>query len=80
VSASASAPSAPSLTRRPVPQVGRHHLEAGPRAENNNADWALVYQQKSVPEDATFPEHAVQRAPTASACAAGWRRTRSGTP
>lgn len=38
------------------------HLEKGPRAENNNAEWALVYQQKSVPEDATFPEHAVTRA------------------
>jgi hypothetical protein len=38
------------------------HLEMGPRAENNNAEWALVYQQKSVPEDATFPEHAVTRA------------------
>jgi len=37
------------------------HLEAGPRASNNNADWALVYQQKSVPDDATFPEHAVTR-------------------
>jgi hypothetical protein len=38
------------------------HLEAGPRASNNNADWTLVYQQKSVPEDATFPEHAIHRA------------------
>lgn len=38
------------------------HLEKGPRAENNNAEWALVYQQKSVPEDATFPEHKVTRA------------------
>src|SRR4249919_559266 len=37
------------------------HLEAGPRASNNNSDWALVYQQKSVPDDATFPEHAVTR-------------------
>lgn len=38
------------------------HLEAGPRAENNNTEWALVYQQKSVGEDATFPEHAVTKA------------------
>jgi hypothetical protein len=38
------------------------HLEAGPRSSNNNADWALVYMQKSVPEDATFPEHAVTKA------------------
>ncbi|MDP9820475.1 hypothetical protein [Nocardioides massiliensis] len=37
------------------------HLEMGPRASNNNTDWALIYQQKSVAEDATFPEHAVQR-------------------
>jgi hypothetical protein len=37
------------------------HLEAGPRSSNNNSDWALVYQQKSVPDDATFPEHAVTR-------------------
>lgn len=38
------------------------HLELGPRAENNNAEWALVYQQRSVSDDATFPEHAVTRA------------------
>lgn len=38
------------------------HLEMGPRASNNNSDWALVYQQKSVPEDATFPEYKVVRA------------------
>lgn len=37
------------------------HLEVGPRADNTNAMWALVYQQKSVPEDATFPEHAVTK-------------------
>ena len=37
------------------------HLELGPRADNGNAMWALVYQQKSVPDDATFPEHAVTR-------------------
>ena len=35
------------------------HLEAGPKASNNNTDWALVYQQRSVADDATFPEHAV---------------------
>jgi len=38
------------------------HLENGPRASNNNADWALVYQQKSVPENSTFPEHAIVKA------------------
>lgn len=37
------------------------HLEMGPRAENNATEWALVYQQKSVPENATFPEHAVTK-------------------
>lgn len=35
------------------------HLENGPRASNNNTEWALIFQQKSVAEDATFPEHAV---------------------
>ena len=35
------------------------HLENGPRASNNNTDWALIFQQRSVAEDATFPEHAV---------------------
>ena len=38
------------------------HLEVGPRADNNASEWALVYQQKSVSEDATFPEHKVARA------------------
>lgn len=37
------------------------HLENGPRASNNNTEWALIFQQKSVAEDATFPEHAVSR-------------------
>lgn len=36
------------------------HLEMGPRASNNNTTWALIYQQRSVAEDATFPEHAVR--------------------
>lgn len=38
------------------------HLDAGPRAANNSTDWALIYQQQSVPEDATFPEYKVTRA------------------
>lgn len=38
------------------------HLEKGPRASNSAADWALIYQQRSVSEDATFPEHKVTRA------------------
>lgn len=37
------------------------HLEAGPRASNSATDWALVYQQSGISEDATFPEHAVQK-------------------
>jgi hypothetical protein len=35
------------------------HLEKGPRAANSASDWALIYQQRSIPEDATFPEHKV---------------------
>lgn len=38
------------------------HLENGPRASNNNTEWALIFQQRSVAEDATFPEHAVSAA------------------
>lgn len=41
--------------------LGRRASGEGPRAENNNTEWALVYQQRSVAEDATFPEHAVSR-------------------
>lgn len=40
------------------------HLENGPRASNNNTDWALIFQQKSVAEDATFPEHAIEHPQT----------------
>lgn len=46
--------------RRVYPRWDGVHLEAGPRASNNNTEWALIFQQKSVAEDATFPEHAVQ--------------------
>lgn len=35
------------------------HLEMGPRAANSAGDWSLIYQQRSVPEDATFPEYKV---------------------
>lgn len=38
------------------------HLENGPRASNNNSEWALIFQQSSIADDATFPEHAVTRA------------------
>lgn len=53
--------------REVYPRWDGVHLEMGPRAENNNTEWALVYQQRSVAEDATFPEHAV------SACINGVR-------
>lgn len=38
------------------------HLERGPRDSNSATDWALVYQQSAVSENATFPEHAVRKA------------------
>lgn len=38
------------------------HLEKGPRADNTATMWALVYQQKSIDENSTFPEHAVRAA------------------
>lgn len=38
------------------------HLEAGPRASSSATEWALIYQQSSVAENATFPEHAIQKA------------------
>lgn len=47
--------------KRLYPRWDGMHLEIGPRADNNVTEWALVYQQKSVSEDATFPEHAVNR-------------------
>lgn len=37
------------------------HLERGPRDSNSATDWALIYQQKGVSENATFPEHAVAK-------------------
>lgn len=47
--------------KRMYPRWDGTHLEKGPRESNSASDWALIYQQKSVPEDATFPEHAVQK-------------------
>lgn len=47
---------------RRFPRWDGVHLEKGPRAANSATDWALIYQQKSVAEDATFPEHKVQKA------------------
>lgn len=38
------------------------HLERGPRDANSASDWALIYQQKAVPENSTFPEHAIMKA------------------
>jgi hypothetical protein len=37
------------------------HLENGPRSSLSATEWAMVYQQSAVAEDATFPEHAVQK-------------------
>lgn len=36
------------------------HLELGPRADTSETMWALVYQQRSVSENATFPEHSIK--------------------
>lgn len=47
--------------RRLYPRWDGLHLEIGPRADNNATEWALVYQQRSVAEDATFPEHAIRK-------------------
>lgn len=38
------------------------HLERGPRDGNSATDWALIYQQKSVAENATFPEYKISKA------------------
>lgn len=38
------------------------HLDIGPRADNNAAEWALIYQQTSLHEDMTFPQYAVEGA------------------
>ena len=56
------------------------HLEKGPRAENNNAEWSLVYQQRSVPDDATFPEHAVTKSINNLRLAGLLEKDRSGHP
>lgn len=52
--------------KRKYPRWDGIHLENGPRASNNNTDWALIFQQRSVAEDATFPEHAVSAATNGS--------------
>lgn len=36
------------------------HLDIGPRADNNAAEWALIYQQTSLHENMTFPQFAVE--------------------
>jgi hypothetical protein len=56
------------------------HLERGPRASNSAADWALIYQQKSVPEDATFPEHAVTKATNGLRLCGNLEKDRTGHP
>ena len=47
--------------KRWFPRWDGVHLEAGPRSDNTETMWSLVYQQKSVSANATFPEHAVQK-------------------
>ena len=56
------------------------HLEIGPKASNNNTDWALIYQQKSVPEDATFPEFKVVKATNTLRLAGRLEDDRAGHP
>jgi hypothetical protein len=56
------------------------HLEIGPKASNNNTDWALIYQQKSVPEDATFPEYKVIRSTNTLRLAGRLEHDRAGHP
>lgn len=46
---------------REFPRWNGIHLELGPRANNDAQQWALVYQQTSIDENATFPVHAVQK-------------------
>lgn len=38
------------------------HLERGPKDANDATSWALIYQQRSVPDDATFPEYKIAKA------------------
>jgi hypothetical protein len=47
--------------KKAYPRWNGYHLEMGPRSENDAQQWALVYQQTSVDESATFPAHAIQK-------------------
>lgn len=38
------------------------HIEKGPRADNSPQEFALIYQQSSIGENMTFPQHAVAKA------------------
>lgn len=44
---------------RRFPRWDGTHLELGPRSEMSESDFALIYQQTAVSENATFPEHAI---------------------
>lgn len=46
--------------KRLYPRWDGLHLDIGPRADNNAAEWALVYQQTSLHENMTFPQYAVE--------------------
>lgn len=56
------------------------HLEKGPRAANSATDWALIYQQSAVSEDATFPEHAIQKSTNATRLCGRLEADRVGHP
>lgn len=43
------------------------HIDKGPRADNSPQEFALVYQQQSVGDNSTFPQHAVAK------CINSWR-------
>lgn len=47
---------------RLFPRWDGNHMELMPRADNNAAEFALVYQQTGLGEHMTFPEHAVRLA------------------
>lgn len=47
---------------RRYPRWDGLHLEKIPRASMSAGEWALVFQQASIPEDATFPEMYVTKA------------------
>lgn len=44
------------------PRWDLFHLEWGPKRRMSPREWALIYQQQALPEDAIFPEFAVKAA------------------